>query len=293
MEVNLQVFAKELEAILNSKGNDVSCEATTVSKNNNLILDAIVVNKKGCELSPTLYYQHKKSKEENLKMMVDAYETHKPDLDISIGKILNKDYVLSHLVTKLINYEKNKDFLEDVPFVSFLDLALIFMIDISEMSIGMDKATITLHNSHLEYLGITLDDLKEHADPCYMGVKFISVLEFLRQLYHMDNQILEESNEDDCPLYILTNKHNLFGASLMTDTNTLKNIAKKMNADNLYIFPSSISELILLPAEGDIKNDARHYKSLVEEINKNEVSAEEFLSDNVYIFDGNEVKIAV
>ena len=62
---------------------------------------------------------------------------------------------------------------------------------------------------------------------------------------------------------------------------TAKELADKFDSD-IYILPSSIHETLLIPADGE--KDAEELKDMVRTINATEVSPEEVLSDNVYVY---------
>ena len=58
---------------------------------------------------------------------------------------------------------------------------------------------------------------------------------------------------------------------------------------SFYIIPSSIHELLLLPAEHD--EESREIKSMIREINDTQVSEEEILSYSLYFYDREKGKI--
>lgn len=80
------------------------------------------------------------------------------------------------------------------------------------------------------------------------------------------------------PIVFTTNKY-MYGASSMLITEELDRLASGINSD-LYILPSSIHECLLIPE--DIVEDVASLKQMVLEVNEQEVSKEEFLSNSVY-----------
>ena len=82
-------------------------------------------------------------------------------------------------------------------------------------------------------------------------------------------------------MYVLTNKTMLNGASTMMYYGVLDSIADKIGHD-LYILPSSIHELILVPVKSGYKAD--ELKKMVCQVNSDEVSDNEILSDSVYCY---------
>jgi len=70
----------------------------------------------------------------------------------------------------------------------------------------------------------------------------------------------------------------------------LKDEIKKASAgNNLYIIPSSIHELLLLPDDGTV--DRESLDQMVQEVNMNEVLPTERLSDHVYYYEYAENEI--
>ena len=59
---------------------------------------------------------------------------------------------------------------------------------------------------------------------------------------------------------------------------------------NFYILPSSIHEIIAVPASGGFEIAMLY--SMVKEVNSTAVSEEDFLSDIVYFYDGNKITVA-
>ena len=61
---------------------------------------------------------------------------------------------------------------------------------------------------------------------------------------------------------------------------------------NLFIYPSSIHEVLVLPDEGTRKQRAK-LKEMVEEVNETNVSPEERLSNSVYYFDREKQEVTI
>ena len=75
----------------------------------------------------------------------------------------------------------------------------------------------------------------------------------------------------------------LYGAATLVYTNLLKIISETIE-DDLVIFPSSIHEFIFMPAH-TVNRDYKELKEIVESINATVLSKEEFLSNNIYLYD--------
>lgn len=81
-------------------------------------------------------------------------------------------------------------------------------------------------------------------------------------------------------MYVITNQQEQYGASALLYEDCLRSLADQAGGD-LYILPSSIHELIAIPAAG---GDPTGLQDLVREINgtKDLISPDEVLSNNVY-----------
>lgn len=92
----------------------------------------------------------------------------------------------------------------------------------------------------------------------------------------------EESDEyymleisDSVPMYVLTNKQKVNGASCMLYPDLICQFSDRIGK-NLFIIPSSVHELLLLPA--DHKDEASEIRCMIREINDTQVRVEEILS---------------
>lgn len=91
----------------------------------------------------------------------------------------------------------------------------------------------------------------------------------------------EAETETTLPMYVLTNKSNYFGASSLLFDSVLQDIAGKLK-DDFWVLPSSIHECIIVPAEFAMSKE--ELQEMVREINRSEVAQEDFLSDEIYLY---------
>lgn len=89
------------------------------------------------------------------------------------------------------------------------------------------------------------------------------------------NRIYEERSEP----YVVTNNIGINGASVILYPDMLREIAAKLGGD-FYVLPSSIHEVLVVSASEDV--DEKSLKKMVEDINRNYLLPDEYLSDNVY-----------
>ena len=82
-------------------------------------------------------------------------------------------------------------------------------------------------------------------------------------------------------MYVLSNTNKLNGAVYMADEEALNMVADEL-ADDYAVLPSSRHEVIIVPLKKIDDNDYAYLKEMVYEINRKEVDAEDYLSDNIY-----------
>lgn len=83
-------------------------------------------------------------------------------------------------------------------------------------------------------------------------------------------------------VYVLTNKSNSYGAAVLSRMDVLRDLYSKIGS--FYILPSSRHEVLAISTEWNVNLD--DLKEMVKIINSTEVKPEDWLSDEVFKFDG-------
>lgn len=273
-----------------------SVQLQTICKNNGLKLDGLTITSTESNVSPTIYlnYYYEKQNlfpdfESICRDILLTYEHHRSTEHINADFFTDYKLVREHLAYRLINYEKNKELLETVPHVHYLDLAIVFycLLNFSDQS----SATILIHSDHLKLWNINAAELYHQAcqtTPHLLPYDFQNMTSILSDAFGKSpqpNQNIDQAADSFCPMYVLTNSLKLYGAGCVLYPCLLETIAEKLDSD-LFILPSSIHEIILIPA-----HNRSHYKELeqmVTQINHAELAADEILSDHVYYYSRSE-----
>ena len=213
------------------------------------------------------------------------------------NKFLSYDNVKENFVYKLVNTEKNRELLEDVPHIGFMDLSIVFQCMISQEEFG--TASILVHNIHMKLWDVTKEDLYRAAEENtqkLMPYEIKSMAEVLCEIMESedpegyDHEEGMEQFSDSVPMYVLSNRNRVDGAACILYPNLVRDFADKVGS-SLYIIPSSIHELLLLPTEND--EGSAEIKGMIREINDTQVSEEEILSYSLYYYDREEGKITM
>ena len=267
-------------------------ELHQVSKNNGIVLDAIVIISKESNISPTIYLNayYQKFITDGIDVVaeriMELYEQSKTELSFDVSMLLNFDKVKHRIKMKLINYEKNKALLENTPHKRILDLAVVFMI-VLETDDVCEFGTIRIHKGFLNAWDITEDSLyqiaKENMANDFTTTPLDNIIHAV--LEHEQTELLEEK----VYLYVLTTQSKIHGAIGMLQTGLLDAFMKKYEIEKLIILPSSVHEVLLVPYE-KIDTDINLHE-MVQEVNATQLTEDEFLSNNIYSYDGKELKI--
>lgn len=269
---------------------NVTVQLQTITKNNGQKHKAIVISETGCKTAPTIYlegyynlYLNGMDMEQVEHKIVKQY-VENSGLAFDTKKFTEWSNVCERIVYKLVNYERNKELLETIPNRRFLDLAVTYYVLLDNMADSeFQCATIQITNNHLQIWNKTEADLYQ----CALENTFV-LLPY--EFTGIENAELAE-NDNPSFMYVLTNDKMLYGSASILYQHLLSAIAERTGADLLYILPSSIHEVIILPA---VKGyDCSELVEMVRSINQTELSADNILSDNVYFYSKEKDEISI
>ena len=274
----------------------VGIEITEVTKNNGVVLKGLSLKESDSSISPTIYleryfaaYRDGRSMEEICDEIVDVYHRGNLGAFFDVADFLDFEKAKKRIVYKLVNYEKNKVLLKQIPHKPFLDMAVVYYYLLENDR--LENATILIYNNHLESWNVTLneiDQLAKENTPLLLKADLRSITEVLYQIIRSRNEEdaekfleLENETESDPIMYVLSNKSKIFGAAAILYDDVLKNFSEKVQKD-LYILPSSVHEVILIPKEESMEWEK--LQEMVKEVNSTQVEDVEILSDSVYCY---------
>ena len=226
--------------------------------------------------------------------------------DFDMNFFMNYENVKKKLVLRLIHQEKNRDLLSLVPHIKFQDLAIVCHCVLMTEEIG--AGAILIYKEHLKMWQIEEEILFKDAfenSPKIEPYHILKMSEMVRSIlerttkerieeicgeYYFDKELLlnstldhmtRELEEQQIPMYVITNENRYYGAACMVYPNMLEIIAEKLQ-DDFYIIPSSIHEIIVVAKKQCI--DSFGLNEMIEEVNMTQVEAEEWLSNHTYLY---------
>lgn len=259
-------------------------EISVVKKNNGVSKAGLSIREDEHDVSPLLYLDDYYIHYQNGELLENIIRNIRADYDkkvqmaaVKIPNLQEFENIRGRVIYRLVNYEKNKEILEDCPHIRLYDLAVTFRWVARIDDVGVSTSLIT--NKQVKEWGVSVNDLVLAARQNTPRLFPAQIIDMEEMLAGMVSFILYPS---DIPMYILTNKQELNGASALLYGDVLKNFANKKGAD-MYILPSSIHEVIMVPA--DRINDPTKLLSIVHDANTTVVSIGDVLSDSVYYYD--------
>lgn len=297
--MDLEVFINEIvEELRKRLGSGYLVSDQTIRKNNGVLYHAVSISDSSHKVSPCFcienYYELYQKPEDIGLIAEDIIITYRKEKipEVSFEWVKDKKQVLSQVLFRIVSTERNKMLLKNVPHYDMPELGFSALFYVMVDTGNGPNGTILLGDRHMEMLDVSEGELIESAwrnTPLAMEYTIINMDELL------SDGCCEMACGAACPpqpfpVYVVTNKQKLFGAGCIVYPGILEKIAQKLGFD-FYILPSSIHEVIVLPAESFEKDQAEALKMVVMEINQKELACEEVLTDSVYYYSREKQKL--
>lgn len=286
-----------------------------VVKNNDVVLDGLLISSPDSHISPTIYlnplyeqYKEEKDLDGIVSNIADTYiENIEPVVNRGfqekLEEIGNYETVKDYIFPKLVNLEKNSIRLQDAPYTQREDLAVTYNIKVTGDSHSMGSIMIT--NYLMEKYGVTPEELHmlamenmERLSPSVCEpLENVMVEVSASQLSEQEGISFEEAKEHvremlppgETEIYCLSNESKLNGAVSIISENVQKMVAEQVGGD-YYVLPSSVHELMIVPKS--LGMNLGELEEMVSSVNAACVRDDEVLSNHVYQYDAKEHKFS-
>lgn len=319
--MNFENFIEEIKKMVKDYlGGDTRVETKSVLKNNGIKMTGIVILEGKQNCVPNIYlngyfeqYKRGRCLYDIVCEIANYYKEHKIEQQVNIAGFSQYEKIKDSICFRLINYEKNEELLKQIPYIPYLDLAIVFYCVIQNECIG--DGNILIRNEHLKKWNV--DEKSVQAQAFYNSERLFKgtirpmedvICELMRKKMiceiekcieeqmdahvsiteEMVNPILKEmmytvySEAKGPKMYVVSNESKNFGAAAILYDSFLKDFANQTKSD-YYILPSSIHEVILVPVQNE-ENEVVRLQHMVYEVNHSELDSEEILSDSIYLF---------
>ena len=271
---------------------DLDVKLTSATKNNGVELTAISAGRDGVMVN--LYIDKDVQAVIDGQANVDeaaaviartlAHEVEKIPPAYRAESLLN-EFDKSSIQVKLINREANAAMLAGMPHRDICgDLSIVALYRIGE------EASVRITNDLCARMGMTGSEVLDHAirNMANDGYTVKTMVEMMADSMDIPEEQARIMFGDMPGMYVVTNEEKTFGAAgIYLDRDLKQEVAEKIGGD-FYILPSSIHECICVPADTITPRQAME---MIQEVNQNEVEAQEVLAAHPYLVNAQTLKI--
>lgn len=290
--MKIEEFRTVLAGYINDNYDNLTVNNCDTVKNNGVKLYGITLNHGNDSILPTIYlesyldkYNHQIPIETIAKEIVDLDNESRINETPDLSFYMQFETAKKKLFIKIINTKDNSELLNEVPHRHFLDMALVVYCDMSDV-LGMNATTL-VRNEHVVKWGVTdeaiLDEAyrNSHAD----NILIRDMMDIIKQYdypYGCDSKTDSDVGFFGRErMYVMTNEKMMFGAACMVFDDKIDDLIRD-RWKGVYIIPSSIHEVIIIPDTGEIAYE--NLADIIKEVNSTCLSKEEILSENAYYY---------
>lgn len=266
---------EKLKEILKEEG--IESEQITITKNNVLCQAIRIILPEHPSVSPVIYYNSKETLESFLFKIHAVLDLGDPQIDVK--KLTDLEYVKSHLTLGIQRKSTNTNLVKK----EILNLELYMKITL-ELKNTDEIGTCKLNCNLQEQLNVSEKELWEAA--------FANTVSHysLKNMY----QMCGIDDNDDCMMYVVTSSLQNAATALCFPKLFEKFCIEKREA-GCYILPSSLEELIVLPASAVERSGmcASSLANMVQSVNAEAVEPEIQLDAVAYYYstESNDIQI--
>lgn len=294
-------FSKMIQGKVKERlGEEFNVRLQQVQKNNGVIFQGMVILNKARNVSPTIYlddyyeaYCNGYDVERIIEGILKIYEEDTPKGNIDMDFFKDFQSVKDRICYRLIDEKLNRELLEKIPHVKFMNLAICFYYAYESEELG--SGSILIYHTHLAMWKVTVEELLALAHvntPGLLPWECSSMENVLEEL--MGDCFMSEHDKmqffKDVPMSVLSNNKRTYGASCILYPGVLEQLSLRFQS-GFYILPSSIHEVILL-CDGCGESEPE-LKNMIKEVNRTQLETVEVLSDSLYYYSLNKKQIEI
>ncbi len=241
-------------------GDRYEISDTVTMKNNTTEYTGIMFQKKTENVAPTIYiedlYERYKIQEvtiqDAIKEVICRYEKSIKGMQRINGLSVDYASCQDRIIYRLVSKERNLFLLKDMPYIPFLDMAITFHLVVSIDDSCMQSLKITRELQ--QRWGVSVEQLLKLAKkntPELLPARVCELSQLMKCYINTREFMLEQeedlTNEEKIDMIVVSNELGINGAAVMLYDGVMEQIANEYDSD-LYLLPSSIHEIIVVPA---------------------------------------------
>ncbi len=291
-----------LKAINERIPSSCSVEYKEVSKINGVKKNGFIFRESNSHIAPTFYLDDDEMNsippEEFADRVVKAYEQEKKRgmIDFNTDNFSNLEWIRKNIIFEIVNKDRNTDNMSCIA-IPDTNLAITYKVRVNS------NGFIRIKDEHLSMWNIQAEDLLKNAidnsvlmDKATFRSMNDVILDMLVQDYkasHYGEDISDDEIRQHLRERMFSSFDNIFvlsteiyqSNSSLLYPNLLSEIKHKLN-EAVYIIPSSRHETLIVKESDANDIGISSLRDIVRSVNAGTVGAEDFLSDEIYYFDG-------
>lgn len=295
-EISKEIIKDAIKREMGKRYPEGKVMETTVIKNNTSKL-AISIKLPNVKVTPVVYVDDMYDYYNNVNDLDDTLNKAISLIESSINSIENTklDDTVSNLIgdikgnvfPRLVNTKTNEVMLKNTPHRDFLDMSIVYYIEQYNDELGAIEG-IRITNELMQSENLSEEELYHNSMKNMLEKEKSRLIPMIKVIMSIQFGIplreteISESDFSDGDFIMLSNERGINGSRRLLDTRALIKASEIAESD-LYILPSSTQE-VLIVSVNEINASPSELKNMVREVNISEVSKEERLTDNVYIF---------
>jgi len=299
--MDFKEFTEEIRRLVSERDDRMDVSIQTVRKNNSVMYTGLTVRGVSDTSVPIIYlepyyrmFRDTSDMEKVADEILKVYQQN--NFQFNPDNIRDFNIIKDRIVYQVINEHRNREMLTEVPHRILIDdIAITYKIFLGYSGKDM-SASIRINNSLMDSWGTDEEGLWAYAKgnasrlqkPVYIRLEELIIGMLERGHQARDAVTFDGLSDPAIRMYVATNEEKVNGASVMADNAFMEKLHSEIG--DFYIIPSSIHEIIAVPASG--RFEAAMLNEMVKEVNSTSVSEEDFLSDMVYLYDGNKITVA-
>ena len=295
-EISKEIIKDAIKREMGKRYPEGKVMESTVIKNNTSKL-GISIKLPNIKVTPVVYVDDMYDYYNNVNDLDNTLNKAISLIESSINSIENTklDDTVSNLIgdikgnvfPRLVNTKTNEVMLKNTPHRDFLDMSIVYYIEQYNDELGAIEG-IRITNELMQSENLSEEELYHNSMKNMLEKEKSRLIPMIKVIMSIQFGIplreteISESDFSDGDFIMLSNERGINGSRRLLDTKALIKASEIAESD-LYILPSSTQE-VLIVSVNEINASPSELKNMVREVNISEVSKEERLTDNVYIF---------
>lgn len=256
----------------------------SVVKNNDRRLRGCVIERQDSNVSPTIYIddmyrdiqEGTLGVDEAIDRMAEAFRAHSDCPRFDVKGFTEWERAKEKIVMRLVSRERNKELLQDAPSTTVAgidDLAIVYTYLMEVEPEG--QGSIMIKNAHMQEWGVDIKDLQavaEQNSPRLLPATVQSMEEVL-------GSVGITAPDMGVGMTVITNSSKTYGAAVILYKELLKDLAARMNTEELILIPSSVHEMLAISGSNTHIDDVNE---MIREVNESQVAPGDQLGDHAY-----------